>query len=205
MPNWCYIEAALHGERDSVDALERMLGRCPVHADATDPHGRVWLADVLAAAGIQEPAVSTRGWLTGWKRDGDAIRLCAEAAWDAWPLVETVDAVLSQDEYRGARLCLRAEEPNSGLFVNTDADGTYFPERYYLDYEMPDGSGGVEYFNSEAALCAFLNESFPDVGGRCLADVERAEQPEEGWFVVHEFAGMTHALVMMTGPEPAGR
>lgn len=53
------------------------------------------------------------------------------------PLTETIDLLLSKITGNLTYYIL-AEEPNTGLFINTDLTGFYFPFRYNLDFVYSD-------------------------------------------------------------------
>jgi len=101
-----------------------------------------WLGEIAKIHGIDIQNISCRGsieYLEDYDPESDHVKLETETAWN--PTTELWEAVASK--YKGISFVYRAEEAGSDIFINTDAEGTYLPERYLLDIDgnmtIPEG------------------------------------------------------------------
>ena len=126
--------------------------------------------------------------------DGDVFSfgVDTETAWS--PHMEVFYRLIGE-KYGGAiRMVYRSEECGCGIYINTDAEGRYFPERYVVDC-CHVGEYHKEYFDSYEDAMEWIRGEYREFGFGLFdtaEDVERKVQelagPEDdGFFSFHEF------------------
>lgn len=109
-----------------------------------------------------------------------------ESAW--LPCVDAFDQILSE-RYTTLTEFTKAEEEGCEIFINTDATGKYFPERYLIYVE--NDSGDCEYAYGET-----LDESLKTLNADLDTSYKTVEEAEEqivkngGVFDIHEFRSL---------------
>jgi len=110
------------------------------HSDEHYPCGRTFVEDV----DVRE-------------KDGQ-VRLRVTFAWSPEP-EHVWEAFLDLGEFQEAvDFEYIAEECGNGIYINTDTDGRFFPERYCLEYNFEDGNDDTLYPTSEEDLFITLTE-----------------------------------------------
>jgi hypothetical protein len=119
-----------------------------------------WLGLVAIKHGLDwEKEISCRGTiehLDDYEPGSNFFSL--ESVSDWVPMNELWEAVMAQ--YEGISFVYIAEECGERIYVNTDIEGIYFPEKYLLeicgDAPIPDGW----YANQDKPLCLEIREYF---------------------------------------------
>lgn len=84
-------------------------------------------------------------------------------------LIAEWNALLRQS-YPGCRQVSISENDTYGVFVNTDREGKYFPERVYLDGDIGDNYLEEHYQNSEAEAIDAVNDWLSECGVAARAE-----------------------------------
>lgn len=130
MPNWCVTNVLFFGDRDKVKKLyEDWDTAINVIADGDDG----WLGRLLAYNDIGANEVYCRGFVDTLELQENGVYVISEDAWA--PMFDFYDLIA---ELYGLQYVLMAEEPGNGLYLNTDTEGRYFPERYMLEVVVDD-------------------------------------------------------------------
>ena len=81
-----------------------------------------------------------------------------ESAWS--PNVEVFFKVIREkfDNEFGIEYC--SEEPGMAIYINTDVEGFFFPDRYYLDSCIND-EYSTEYFETKQEVLSWIKDKFP--------------------------------------------
>ena len=126
------------------------------------------------------------------KEDIYSFRLDTETAWE--PHMEIFRKVLQEKYGNVIRMVYMAEECGSSIFINSDTEGKFLPERYMVDC-CHNGEYLKEYFDSYEEAKDWLRGEYPDIGlGKfdSVADIEekvnRSGIREDGdFFYLHRF------------------
>lgn len=189
MPNWCSTALAFYvrtEDKEGLEQLKTLQNALKTRLNAPDPEpleSGNWIGRLLMEHGgvKQEELPSSRGFLSfvaeTLEANGDLTFLRADSE-DAWsPKIKLWEALLKLDQFNRIGLMIIAEESGMCLYVTTDADGRFFPEKFKLDYWLKDKStgemkGDIEYFDSEAS---FLNaaEELLEIQADSVEDLEK--------------------------------
>ena len=181
--------AASEGQEKGLAALRSSIASCyPAGASAND----IRLCRIFEQNNIPTDGLNLRSDVVDTTLAGDEhITLYCDSAWS--PMYE---AYLCLAGHFGVSFELQAEESGSGIYINTDINGTYLPTHYkaYLSERPKDGSldalfddadGDTDlYFDSEADLLRW----FAECGG-IVADSAQALQDilDADYVSIHEF------------------
>lgn len=90
-----------------------------------------------------------------------------------------------------------AQEQDSGVFINTDATGFYFWQRYKINhFNLENGDCITKYFRDWDSLCQYVQSVFPKVDMADIYDVDDIEtkiwdkyskEDEEFYCDIHKF------------------
>ena len=134
MPNWCSNALAFYQEDGGSDRMAQfyadisrtfglMRGEKPKHSENPD-----WAGHFLKDHGVDVENMYTRGFVQHYEIDKTHVRIDIETAWG--PIPELYDEMAKLYDLKYV-YC--AEEPGSEVYINTDSEGRFFVERYYLD------------------------------------------------------------------------
>lgn len=142
-------------------AMARAVQQCyPVGV----PYSERYISRLLDQAGINKEGLSLRGDLTGYECNQDSLVLYFDTAWT--PLYDCYKALAG---HFGLHFVMQSEEPGCGVFINTDAEGTFLPTRYRLYLGSESAEGTVyeklyadqvdleQYFTNEEELLSYLS------------------------------------------------
>ena len=172
MPNWCSTSYIVTGDENEVrDLYEKM--RSLEEAEKPLEKNKFFtpsLGDLVRLLGGDRSKIYCRGEWSDLEKDCDdgALRFNTLSAWNE---PHQVMAFL-KTKYPNLEFYFQAEEPGMGYFVTNDADGEYFPARYY--FAKPDDCEPFEYCGDE--LDDFLN----DVGNFLGKKIRTAEEARSG-------------------------
>ena len=82
-----------------------------------------------------------------------------ESAWS--PNLEVFFKVIRDkfDDEFGIEYC--SEEPGMAIYINTDVEGFFFPDRYYLD-SCINNDYETEYFQTKQEVLSWIKDKFPE-------------------------------------------
>ena len=173
MAKICCNKYAFYSTNENKDGLMRLQENLSsiMEAPSEDKNasGRGCLGEVAIKHGIDREKISCRGSIThlgNYEPGGSFFTLESNTDWV--PMDELWETVIAQ--YEGVSFVYISEECGESIYINTDADGVYFPERYLLeicgDAPIPDGW----YANKGKPLCFDIREyfsSFDDLMDYC--------------------------------------
>ena len=132
MPNWCNNSIAFYQEDGENAVLEDFYADIEKYQNYKDPESgkhSSWVGNWLIANKIDTENLYTRGFFTNIELNDDHVRVDMETAWGPLPEVWNLMA-----ENYGLAYVYVAEECGCEVYVNTDAEGRFFPKRYILNY-----------------------------------------------------------------------
>ena len=167
MPNWCssifafYHNGTKAGEAALEDLHSKILEYTKAPSRVKNGFGPKWLGNVVDGFGIDWNTVECRGIIdvTDVEDDGGcrAFRVYTETAWG--PMPDMWEKIIGQRYQDQIMFEYIAEEPGNGVFINTDREGIFFPDRYRAAIEDGD-EFYEEYFTSDEELEKFLKEKY---------------------------------------------
>ena len=166
MPNWCFTQYAITGERREVRSLYNKMKRLQQRKTPLLPNGFgvTWLGCLVKSLGSAPEAVYCRGHWFNLSLDEDGTpRFDTEHAWSRPSEVEE----LTRSRYPSLSIYFLEEELGMEIFQTNDKDGTFFQETVILD----DESDGMEYFTMADAL-----KRISELKGTPVNDWEEAEE-----------------------------
>ena len=193
MANNCFTDFVIEGEPTFIKRLH----------DAIEANDYQWVGDIIAAAGImtKEEVEATseykccnlRASWTGAQdvsspQDPDIaiLRFTEDSKWTRSEGVSLIQRILSEQEEDGTieespiyAVYFVTEEPGCGIFEVSDPDSKYFSERYQVYHE----EYGTEYFDTEADVLEWINETF----GTDFKTVAEAAASDEHEFYINEY------------------
>jgi hypothetical protein len=132
MPNWCINNILFSGDRQNVAKLyEDWDTAIKTIAEGDDG----WLGRLLIYKGIDPAKIYCRGFADCLELQDNGLFVITSDAW--LPMFVFYDYVA--DLY-GLQYVLMAEEPGNGIYINTDIEGRFFPERYIVEIVSDDAS-----------------------------------------------------------------
>lgn len=151
MPNWCWNSTVFYGDSKKIyeigsEVLSKFLQNTK---EGKDTH----LDTLLNALGCPQEILNDREkgyWVRAWiqnvalEEDG-TLMINYESAWN--PCYEVIDSIL--EEYQPTiKQVTQAEECGNCVYINTDREGLYFKDKYYLDIEKEGRSNDLKYFET---------------------------------------------------------
>lgn len=188
MPNWCMTSYTIVGEKKDVEKIHVAVMNHPVK----EKSDKDWQGNILNALGVSYDALenrSVRGFLydeeyLGDIGDGQAqLRIVFNEAWSRTEFAEVL-----QELFPDINIYWMAEEPGCDIYQTNDADGDYYPERFYVDTCI-GGDYQSEYFTTEEEVYEWLSQ-ISDC--KCKADVDafnenRRKADTDEFISIHEF------------------
>lgn len=188
MPNWCMTSYTIVGEKKDVEKIHAAVMNHPVK-EMSDTE---WQGNILNALGVSYDALenrSVRGFLydedyLGDIGDGQAqLRMGFNEAWSRTEFAEVL-----QELFPDINIWWMAEEPGCDIYQTNDADGSCYPERYYVDTCI-GGDYQSERFTTEEEVYEWLSQ-ISDC--KCKADVDafnenRMKADTDEFIYVHEY------------------
>lgn len=179
MPNWCFTQYAITGERREVRSLYNKMNRLQQRKTPLLPNGFgvTWLGCLVKSLGSDPEAVYCRGHWFNLSLDEDGtLRFDTEHAWSRPSEVED----LIFEVFPSVSIYYIEEELGMEVFQTNDASGQYFPETVILD----DEQDGMEYFTEEDAL-----KRISELKGSPVTDWEEAESFLDEYNLAQDAAG----------------
>lgn len=128
MPNWCWNQTVFYGDNEKQKEIYNKIEK---EVKSGWPHIDLFLKELGCSKEELNKEFAVRAHISGITllEDG-ALELSYESAWN--PINETIDEILKTYQPHIKQVTL-AEETGCDVFLNTDVDGKYFNEHYYLD------------------------------------------------------------------------
>ena len=182
------FHAASEGQEKGLAALAQAVNGC--YPGGTSAGG-TGLCRIFGQEGIPTEGMSLRSNVVDVSPGGGRVTMYCDSAWS--PMYEAYLAIAS---HFGVSFELEAEEPGCGVYINTDTDGAYLPDRYKacLSERPSDGSldmlfdsahGETDlYFYSDKELLQWFRER-GGIGAESIGALR--EMLDTGHVSIHEF------------------
>lgn len=188
MANWCDTTIAFYSQdKTQLEALHTAISN-RIHEDC-------WLGNICTYHGFSPADYSCRSqinYIGEISQDKDNYWYFLVDQEDAWdPHTSVWEDVLDM-YYREVEFEYRSEEAGCGIFVNSDSEGYYFPERFIVDAYVKDTEDKI-YTNTLTETLSLCKRILHD---RSISSIEHARQIGEhfvkkedydGWFNIYEF------------------
>lgn len=142
MPNWCDCTYKCVGDLKDVRSLYKALKYIDKRKTSIikNGFGKWWLGNLVVKLGGNWERYRCRGEITYYELNGNILTICQNTAWCEQEGVRKI----IEEKFPSIKVYYREEEPGCGVYYTNDANGEYFPERYYLDSYVDDS----EYFTT---------------------------------------------------------
>lgn len=128
MPNWCWNQTVFYGDKEKQKEIYNKIEN---EVKSGWPHIDLFLKELGCTEEELNKEFAVRAHINGISllKNGE-LELCYESAWGA--INEVIDEILEKYQPQIEQVTL-AEETGCDVFLNTDIEGKYFTEHYYLD------------------------------------------------------------------------
>lgn len=206
MPNWCSNAMAVYGPKDDVVKFVQIVREGIVNAGEYNQLYSTFLAAGFSKEEIDALPDFSRGFYTEMHpevetdSEGAYAKIYFESAWS--PLCDSWDALLRRF-FPTLRQVTIADECGCEVYVNTDAEGRFFPDRYNVD-ACVEGEDGESYlmdyddhtFETLDGALATVNAWLARNGFGPFDSIEQVEEWFEGrsedheceFFHIHEYS-----------------
>ena len=141
MPNWCMDSITFFpGEAGNLGSLEQLQKDFETAMTTIEEGANNWIGRLLVYKGmsLEEVEIECRSFVDYYSslqevHDDDCFVIETSSAWG--PMTEMYDWMAKTYELEYV-LC--AEEPGCQVYVNTDTEGNYYQDRYYISFEEED-------------------------------------------------------------------
>lgn len=188
MANWALTSYRIEGSKKDLEKIYNIIdnfmsGRQdPVETGAS----KNWEGNILKTLGATEEQLKNnyiRGFIQEYEMDEGVICIEAEEAWGDTDFRHVLKTLMPE-----LTIYFITEEPGCEVYITNDADGEYFPYRFYVqscinrDYEE-------EYFEDEAEAMDYIA---PLIGKEKInnADLEawnKQHEDDYDYAYIHEF------------------
>lgn len=198
MANYCNNKIALFGyDKEKLEAFRKLM----VNTFRNSRYGTV--RDFVVKCGYEkEEAIQfTDGRDTFIDIDDEIAQkegvyyfyFQTESAWN--PNVEVFTKIIREKFNNEFELEHCSEESGMGIYINTDSEGFFFPDRYYLDCCI-NNEYYTEYYETKEEVLDWIKEKFPAVKvtvNMALHKIEDAVEKclsndEDDYFNLHKFS-----------------
>lgn len=201
MPNWCMTTYAFTGEPEVIAQFEINLKNYTSKDYHENGFGKGWLGNVLAGYNLypsneEEVTFSYRGHITEAYWCSGALYVSTETAWV--PMPEMWDVILDkyfQNEHGNTLIdyVFISEESGEEVYINTDTDGTFFPERFLLEVGgIPEHRDYESYYlESEQGVIELVNDIFAtkiETFDEVKIFLTNKKRDTDGVLLLHEYA-----------------
>ena len=194
MPNWAYTSYVVKGSAEEVAALHKIIQDLKAREESYLPNGfgKLWLGNLVSILGGNWEKIYCRGHILDYSLQEEILRMNVESAWGE--MDETRHFL--QTVFPSLKIYYQTEEPGMCIFQTNDSSGTYFPERWLLDWnDEKENLFIYEYFKDLPAVKQYLKEQgiltkdvFPSQGAITAALEELQEQrPDDISFMLEGF------------------
>jgi len=171
MANICCNKYAFYSNDESTDELKRFHKNLSAIMETPTKDSTIGLDLVVTMHGLDCNKIACKGTIDNlgdYSPESNFFTLNSDTAWapteGLWKVVTA--------QYKGVSFVYIAEECGANIYVNTDAEGLYLPERYlleicgdalipdgwYANQEKPDYLDIRDYFNNFDDLMDYCTE-----------------------------------------------
>ena len=198
MANYCNNKIAIIGyDKDKVDSIRKLM----VESFRESRYGAV--RDFVIKCGyIKDEAIQITDGRDSFIDIDDEVSekegvyyfyFQTESAWS--PNVEVFTKIIKEKFDDEFELEYCSEESGMGIYINTDVDGFFFPDRYFLDCCIND-EYYTEYYETKEEVLEWVREKFPDAKVNIRTALHKIEEAVEqcmiesgdGYFTLHQFS-----------------
>lgn len=169
MPNWCYTDYKIEGEKDTLDKIYKAIENPSIKEGSS----KDWEGNVLSTLGIDFKNCFIRGFIEDSDLEYDVLSIYTTEAW-----YRTDFARLLEDKFPDINIYWKAEEPGMAIYETNDSEGKYFTERYYIEI-YKDNDYITEYFDDKEDAYNWIKEI---TGYKTDEEIESNED-----IFIHEF------------------
>lgn len=188
MANWALTSYLIEGSKKDLERIYNIIdnfmsGRQdPVETGASGN----WEGNILKTLGATEGQLKNnylRGFIQEYEMDEGVILIEAEEAWGDTDFRHVLKTLMPE-----LTIYFITEEPGCEVYITNDADGKYFPCRFYVQ-SCIDGNYEEEYFEDETEAMEYIA---PLIGKEKInkADLEawnKQHEDDYDYVYVHEF------------------
>lgn len=188
MANWASTSYRIEGSKEDLEKVYNVIDefmserRKPVQVDASNE----WEGNIIRALGATDEQMKNnylRGFIEEYEMDGDIIRIEAEEAWGTTDFRQVLAQLMPE-----LTIYYIVEEPGCEVYATNDADGKYFPERFYVDAYV-NGDYQSEYFETEEQAMTYVANLLgkKEVSKNELENWNECHEEDDNFIYIHEF------------------
>lgn len=188
MANWASTSYRIEGSKEDLEKVYNVIDefmserRKPVQVDASNE----WEGNIIRALGATDEQMKNnylRGFIEEYEMDGDIIRIEAEEAWGTTDFRQVLAQLMPE-----LTIYYIVEEPGCEVYATNDADGKYFPERFYVDAYV-NGDYQSEYFETEEQAMTYVANLLgkKEVSKNELENWNECHEEDNNFIYIHEF------------------
>jgi len=188
MANWASTSYRIEGSKEDLEKVYNVIDefmserRKPVEVDASNE----WEGNIVRALGATDEQMKNnylRGFIEEYEMDGDIIRIEAEEAWGTTDFRHVLAQLMPE-----LTIYYIVEEPGCEVYATNDAEGKYFPERFYVDAYV-NGDYQSEYFDTEEQAMTYVANLLgkQEVSKNELENWNECHEEDDNFIYIHEF------------------
>ena len=187
MPNWCYTDYVIEGDKKELQTLYETLQRLDTKTElkTTSGFGGRWLGNLVTELGGDWEKIYCRGSIDWYDMEDDQLKILTETAWG--PMTEVFDFIT--EKFPSLTYYYQAEEPGCELYWSNDTEGLHFYK--YVVRLCKDGYDECEYFETQEEAFEYISKNF-NTEIKSFSDVEHLnemleEKEKEDYCYLNEF------------------
>ena len=188
MANWASTSYRIKGSKEDLEKVYNVIDefmserRKPIEVNASSE----WEGNIIRALGATDEQMKNnylRGPIEEYEMDGDIIRIEAEEAWGTTDFRQVLAQLMPE-----LTIYYIVEEPGCEVYATNDADGKYFPERFYVD-AFVNGDYQSEYFETEEQAMTYVANLLgkKEVSKNELENWNECHEEDNNFIYIHEF------------------
>lgn len=188
MANWASTSYRIEGSKENLKKVYNVIDefmserRKPVEVNASSE----WEGNIIRALGATDEQMKNnylRGFIEEYEMDGDIIRIEAEEAWGTTDFRYVLAQLMPE-----LTIYYIVEEPGCEVYATNDAEGKYFPERFYVDAYV-NGDYQSEYFDTEEQAMTYVANLLgkQEVSKNELENWNECHEEDDNFIYIHEF------------------
>lgn len=188
MANWASTSYRIEGSKEDLEKVYNVIDgfmserRKPIEVNASSE----WEGNIIRALGTTDEQMKNnylRGFIEEYEMDGDIIRIEAEEAWGTTDFRQVLAQLMPE-----LTIYYIVEEPGCEVNATNDADGKYFPERFYVD-AFVNGDYQSEYFETEEQAITYVANLLgkKEVSKNELENWNECHEEDNNFIYIHEF------------------
>lgn len=188
MANWASTSYRIEGSKENLEKVYNVIDefmserRKPIEVNASSE----WEGNIIRALGATDEQMKNnylRGFIEEYEMDGDIIRIEAEEAWGTTDFRQVLAQLMPE-----LTIYYIVEEPGCEVYATNDADGKYFPERFYVDAYV-NGDYQSEYFETEEQAMTYVANLLgkKEVSKNELENWNECHEEDNNFIYIHEF------------------